>query len=78
MQSVWRGYRTRLMVDIIRKASKIKKKYFLEEEFKETISSTASYKPEAKLVKKEYTYQCSQAKYYGEWLGGFRHGIGEM
>lgn len=74
MQSVWRGYRTRLMVEIIRKASKIKKKYFLEEEFKETISRTAIFKPDAKLIKKELIFKCSQAKYIGEWLGGFRHG----
>ncbi len=66
------------MVAIIKKASRIKKKYFLEEEFKETIDPNAIYNPMAKAVKKEYTFKCSGARYIGDWVGGFRHGQGTM
>ena len=56
----------------------MKKKYFLEDEFWETLSKTKIYDQKAKLEKREYTYKCSGAKYSGEWKGGFRHGYGVM
>lgn len=40
----------------MRKALKAKKKYFLEEEFLETLSSTKFYDSKAKLIEKEYVY----------------------
>ena len=43
MQSLWRGYRARFLVALLRKASRVKKKYFLEEEFWETLSSTMTF-----------------------------------
>lgn len=58
----------------MKKAMKAKKKYFLEEEFLETLSSTKKYDPKAKLIEKEYIYKCSGAIYTGSWLGGFRNG----
>jgi hypothetical protein len=57
---------------------KSKKKYFLEDEFWETLSKTSIYNPTTPLVKKEYVYKCSGAKYIGEWRGGFRNGHGLM
>ena len=78
LQSVWRGYHTRLMTDILKKASRLKKKYFLDEEFFETVSKTVKFNFKAKLIKKEHAYKCSGSKYVGEWRGGFRHGQGVM
>jgi hypothetical protein len=43
IQSAWRGFRARYLVALLRKASKVKKKYFLEEEFWETLSKTAGF-----------------------------------
>ena len=69
----------RLLAFILRKAMKMKKKYFLDDEQAETIRGLNHfYNPHANLVRKEYVYKCSGAKYQGEWLGGFRHGHGCM
>lgn len=57
---------------------KLKKKYFLDEEFEETISSSRFFENKKPLVKKEYTYKFSGSRYIGEWKGGFRHGKGLM
>jgi hypothetical protein len=38
LQKVWRGFRARFLVAMLKKAIRVKKKYFLEEEFWETIS----------------------------------------
>ncbi len=67
-----------MMTDILKKASRLKKKYFLDEEFFETVSKKAKYNFKAKLEKRDYTYKCSGSKYIGEWRGGFRHGQGYM
>lgn len=63
---------------MMRKAIGAKKKYFLEEEFWETVSKTSKFNPKAKLVEKEHVYKCSGARYLGSWQGGFRHGKGTM
>ena len=78
IQSVFRGHRARVMTSILKKAARIKKKYFLEEEFWETIQRGVVFKESQKLVKKEYEYKCTGAKYIGEWKGGFRNGKGTM
>jgi hypothetical protein len=49
------------MTKLMKKANKGKKKYFLEDEFWETISPSSIYKPRTPLVKKEYTYKSSGA-----------------
>lgn len=43
IQTVWRGYRARLFVSLLKKATKLKKKYFLEEEYWETVSTAVSF-----------------------------------
>ena len=78
IQALWRGFKARLISNILKKAIRVKKKYFLDEEFWETISSTAKYNDNLRPVSKEYIYKCSEAKYSGEWKGGFRHGSGVM
>jgi hypothetical protein len=65
------------MTDILKKTSRIKKKYFLDEEFFETVSKTNKYNKKAKITKKDHAYK-SSSKYSGEWMGGFRHGQGVM
>lgn len=62
----------------MKKSLKIKKKYFLDEEFLETISGSRNVNDKQKLVRKEYTYKSTGSKYIGEWKGGFRHGRGVM
>ena len=78
IQALWRGFRARLISNILKKAMRVKKKYFLDEEFWETVSSTTIYNDKAKPLGKDYTYKCSGAKYTGEWKGGFRYGSGIM
>jgi hypothetical protein len=75
---LWRGFRARLISNILKKAMRVKKKYFLDEEFWETVSPDARYNDKAKPAKREHTYKCSGAKYVGEWKGGFRYGSGTM
>ena len=60
------------------KSMRIKKKYFLDEEFHETLSNKKIYNPSFKIIKKDYVYKTTGSKYSGEWLGGFRHGFGIM
>ena len=36
------------------------------------------YYKDKNLKKVSYTYECSDAKYFGTMLGGFRHGEGRM
>ena len=55
---------------------KTKKKYFIEDEYLETISDQKVFDPNAELVTKEYVYRCNGAVYHGQWKGGFRHGDG--
>ncbi len=57
---------------------RMKKKYFLDEEFWETISKSKRFDEKEKCVYKEYTYKCTNAKYSGMWKGGFRYGLGTM
>ncbi len=64
------------MTEILKKASRVKKRYFIEDELWETIDKHSKFK-DAKSYTKEYLYQ-SGAKYNGEWEGGFRHGKGVM
>lgn len=78
LQSTWRGFRTRYMIKLLKKSLKLKKKYFLDEEFEETISSTRIYEENKPLVKKEYVFKSTGSKYIGQWNGGFRHGKGLM
>jgi hypothetical protein len=78
IQAFWRGFRARLISNILKKAMRVKKKYFLDEEFWETASSTVLFNDRAKPAKRDYTYKCSGAKYTGEWKGGFRYGSGIM
>ena len=56
----------------------MKKKYFLEEEFWETISKTKVFDTNTRPNVSEYRYKCSGAVYSGQWIGGFRHGEGTM
>ena len=61
----------------------MKKKYFLEEEFQETLDkakfiSIKEIKKTDSLTLRRYTYNCTGAQYNGEWLGGFRHGRGTL
>ena len=49
----------------MKKSLKIKKRYFLDEEFKETISLTKKFNENQALVKKEYIYKCTGSKYNG-------------
>lgn len=44
------------MIENLKKAMKVKKKYFLEEEFWETISKTKKYDSHSATVHKEYQY----------------------
>jgi hypothetical protein len=55
----------------------VKKRYFLDNEFGETLSEQI-YDPNAPIVEKEYVYESTGAKYEGQWKGGFRHGQGTM
>lgn len=67
------------MATILRNmAQNMKKKYFLDEEFAETLQAKQVYRDDARIVKKEYIYESTGARYSGEWKGGFRHGYGEM
>ena len=50
--------------------------YFIKEDFYETVSKNI-FKADRELVNKKYIYK-SGAIYVGQWLGGFRHGKGEM
>lgn len=68
---------------MLKKQLKVKKKYFLEEEFYETIDknnhlSIQLIKKADSLVTRNYQYNCTGAQYEGQWLGGFRHGRGTM
>ena len=54
-------------------AMDIKKKYFLNKEFWETIGKV-KFMMKAPLVKKEHVYRKIGSRYYGQFLGGFRHG----
>ena len=51
------------------------KKYFTDEEAKETLKGI--FNPDPLTVYKKYEYK-SKAVYTGEWKGGFRHGKGVM
>ena len=53
------------MADMIKKTMKVKKKYFLDEELRETVSKVRPFNPHTPLVQKEYCYKCSGAKYLG-------------
>ena len=44
IQALWKGYRARLMSDIIKRENRLKKKYFLDEEFYETIKKERKFK----------------------------------
>ena len=92
IQKYWRGYRARQFVSLLKKATKVKKKYFLEEEFWETLSTKMWFtikwisqilkavtpQKSYALTTKDHKYKSSGAIYSGEWLGGFRHGKGKM
>jgi len=53
------------MADMIKKTLKVKKKYFLDEEYRETVSNVRPYNPKIPLVQKEYVYKFSASKYLG-------------
>ncbi len=55
-----------------------KRKYFTDEEFRETLRKNTIYYPNAKLEIKDYHYKCTNSTYNGEWRGGFRQGYGVM
>eukprot|EP00347_Sterkiella_histriomuscorum_P004958 403358433 len=87
IQATIRGFITRYYTKLLKAQLKIKKKYFLDEEYQETISQTnriniQSLKKQQtntqELTRREYVYKCSGAKYNGQWLYGFRHGKGSM
>lgn len=62
----------------MRQASQgVKKKYFLDEEFTETLSRKR-YNEKQPLIVRDHVYECTGARYVGEWKGGFRHGNGTM
>eukprot|EP00347_Sterkiella_histriomuscorum_P010493 403376071 len=77
-QSLWRGYRIRQQLKVMLQQQNIKKKYFLDDEFHETLSKQKKFEQKQKLIQKEYVYKTTGAKYSGEWLGGFRQGKGVM
>ena len=56
--------------------NQVKRKYFTQAEFWETLTKKKKYKPDRQRKYKEYTYKCSGAVYKGEWKGGFRDGYG--
>ena len=43
IQATWRGFRTRFLTKLLKKSTRMKKKYFLEDEFWETLSKTKIY-----------------------------------
>ena len=51
--------------------------YFLKVEFMETVSDQLFRTDQKKEFKPTYRYKTG-AEYTGEWLGGFRHGIGTI
>lgn len=61
----------------MKKVFRIKKKYFVDEEFWETISKTVKYIKNQKLSIRKYIYKTGSI-YNGEWRGGFRQGKGSM
>lgn len=52
-------------------------KYFLKAELMETVTDKVFKPDQKKEVRATYTYKTG-AEYTGEWMGGFRHGIGSM
>lgn len=46
-------------------AQSVKKKYFLDEEFAETLSPNRLYKEDEPQIEKEYIYESTGAKYLG-------------
>jgi hypothetical protein len=67
-----------MMTAILKKAAKVKKRYFLDEEFWETISKTQQFNEKDKIETKDCVYKSTGSKYSGHWIGGFRHGKGVM
>lgn len=81
IQRMWRGFRDRYRVILLRKATAIKKKYFLEEEFWETLSKDHALNISSLLKVlqgsprtmtsqqaspiQEHKYECSGARYVG-------------
>ena len=79
IQALIRGFLGRARVRRLKASLQNKKRYFLDEEFWETVSKTLQYDQYSKLLtRREHNYKCSASKYEGEWKGGFRHGKGTM
>ena len=66
-------------------ADKVRKAYFSDHDYFETIQPTNEIpvsslcdKSTLDLPTRVYTYAKSEATYSGQWLGGFRHGEGTL
>ena len=76
IQSLWRGYSARKLVNFIKQTKRADSKYFTIDESKETVSKYQKYNPKAKREERAlYTFKTG-ATYQGQWLGGFRDGYG--
>jgi hypothetical protein len=60
-----RGKISRTEAGTMRKIMRTKKRYFLDEEFWETLSKTNLYSSKKPLISKEYEYTSSKAIYVG-------------
>ncbi|CDW80566.1 UNKNOWN [Stylonychia lemnae] len=61
---------------VVKIQAKVKRKYFTQMEFWETLTRKKKYIANRERKYLEYTYKCSGALYKGEWKGGFRDGYG--
>jgi hypothetical protein len=73
IQSLYRGFRDRKMVQHLKKAQRSNTKYFTREEGRETLSPGKANGVREKRPK--YTFKTG-AVYTGEWKGGLRDGEG--
>jgi hypothetical protein len=75
IQALWRGHSSRKLVNFIKHTKRADSKYFTMDESKETVSKKR-YNPNAKREERTtYTFKTG-ATYTGQWVGGFRDGVG--
>jgi len=76
IQALFRGFMARRNTAFILRSKRADSRYFTIEESRETVSKSRIYDPNAKREKRPiYTFKTG-ATYDGEWMGGFRDGIG--
>jgi hypothetical protein len=76
LQSVWRSFTCQKQFSLVKRLVKLNHPYFSHEELRYTLSSQV-FNPDQPLKTKELKYP-NGSVYRGEWLGGFRHGTGNM